>query len=72
MCKGIYMSDSTKLAKFVNVLAIFLAIFSIVDIAYYIITLNIGFPIIKSLGSLSLSAFLYLSLNKPEFFKAKV
>jgi hypothetical protein len=65
------MSDSTKLAKFVNVLAIFLAIFSIVDITYYIFTLNIGFPIIKSLGTLSLSVFLYLSFNKPELFKTK-
>ncbi len=65
------MSDSTKLAKFVNVLAIVLALFSIVDIAYCIVTLNIGFPIIKSLGTLSLSVLLYLSFNKPELFKTK-
>jgi hypothetical protein len=65
------MSDSTKLAKFVTVLAIVLAIFSLVDIAYYIFTLNIGFPILKSLGTLSLSAFLYLFFNKPELFKTK-
>ncbi|KGK01643.1 hypothetical protein [Thalassotalea sp. ND16A] len=63
------MSDSTKLAKFVNALAILLAIFSIADIAYYAVTLNLGFPIIKSLGTLSISVFLYLSINKPGLFK---
>ena len=65
------MSDSTKLAKFVNVLAILLAVFSIIDIASYLLTLNIGFPFIKSVGALSLSVFLYLSFNKPELFKTR-
>ncbi|WP_438864091.1 hypothetical protein [Neptunicella sp.] len=65
------MSDSTKLGKFVNFLSIALAIFSIVDIAYYLVTFNIGFPVLKSLGLFSISIFLYLSINKPNLFQAK-
>ena len=72
MCKGNYMSDATKLAKFVNLLAIFLAVLSIVDILYLIFTLNIGLPILKSLGTLSLSVFLYLCFNKPRLFKTTI
>jgi len=64
------MPGSTKLAKFVNILAILLVIFSIIDIAYFVFTLNIGLSLIKSLGTLCIAIFLYLSINKPALFNA--
>jgi hypothetical protein len=66
------MSDSTKLAKFVNKLALVLAVFSIIDIVYCVLTFSLGLSIIKSFGTLSLAFFMYLSLNKPGFFKTKI
>jgi hypothetical protein len=71
MCKGVHMSDSNKLAKFIELLAIFLAAFSLVDLGMDLVRFEITFATAKSFGMLALSIFLYLSINKPEIFKTK-
>jgi len=65
------MSDSTKLAKFIEYLAIFLAAFSSVDFIMDFVKLDLGLATIKSFGMLALSIFLYLSIKRPELFKTK-
>jgi hypothetical protein len=65
------MSDSNKLAKFIEFLAIFLAAFSLVDFSMDLVRFEITFATAKSFGMLTLSIFLYLSINKPEIFKTK-
>ncbi|WP_057831273.1 hypothetical protein [Colwellia sp. TT2012] len=66
------MSDSTKLAKFIEYLAIFLAAFSSVDFIMDFVRLDFGFATLKSFGMLALSIFLYLSIKRPELFKTKL
>ncbi len=65
------MSDSTKLAKFIEYLTIFLAAFSSVDFIMDFVKLDLGLATIKSFGMLALSIFLYLSIKRPELFKTK-
>jgi len=65
------MSDSTKLAKFIEYLAIFLAEFSSVDFIMDFVKLDLGLATIKSFGMLALSIFLYLSIKRLELFKTK-
>lgn len=65
------MSDLTKLAKFTELLAIFLAAFSSVDFIMDFVRLDLGLATLKSFGMLSLSVFLYLSIKRPELFKDK-
>jgi hypothetical protein len=65
------MSDSTKLAKFIEYLAIFLAAFSSVDFILDFVRLDLGLATLKSIGMLALSVFLYLSIKRPELFKDK-
>ena len=63
------MSDSTRLAKFIKLLAIFLAAFSSVDFIMDFVRLDIGVATLKSFGMLTISVFLYLSIKRPELFK---
>jgi len=65
------MSDSTKLAKFIEYLTIFLAAFSSVDFIMDFVKLDLGLATIKSFGMLALSIFLYLSIKRLELFKTK-
>ena len=65
------MSDSTKLANSLELLAIFLAAFSLVEFALDLLTFSIGLATIKSIAMLIVSISLYLSLKKPELFKIR-
>ena len=65
------MSSSTKLAKFIELLAIFLAAFSSVDFILDLVRLDIGLATLKSFAMLTLSIFLYLSIKRPELFHSK-
>lgn len=66
------MLDSKKLAKFVELLAIFLGAFSLVDFGLDIVRLEFTIATAKSFGMLVLSIFLYFSISKPEFFNKKL
>ncbi len=65
------MSDSKKLAKFIEFLAIFLGAFSLVDFVMDLVRLELTLATAKSFGMLVLSIFLYFSISKPELFKTK-
>lgn len=71
MCKGAVVSDSKKLAKFIEFLAIFLGAFSLVDFVMDLVRLELTLATAKSFGMLVLSIFLYFSISKPELFKTK-
>ncbi|MCJ8294686.1 MAG: hypothetical protein MJK15_09790 [Colwellia sp.] len=54
------MSDSTKLAKFIELFAVFLAAFSLVDFTLDLVRIDIGFTTVKSLGMrLYLFSYIY-------------
>lgn len=65
------VSDSKKLAKFIEFLAIFLGAFSLVDFVMDLLRLELTLATAKSFGMLVLSVFLYLAISKPELFKTK-
>lgn len=66
------MSDATKLAKFIELLAIFLGAFSLVDFGMDLVRFEFTLATVKSFGMLVLSASLYFSISKPELFNNKV
>lgn len=58
--KEYLMSDSTKLAKFIELFAVFLAAFSLVDFTLDLVRIDIGFTTVKSLGMrLYLFSYIY-------------
>ena len=65
------MSDWNKLAKFMRLLAVFLAGFSAVDFASDLVRLDLTLATLKSFGMLVVAVVLYLSFEKPELFKTK-
>jgi hypothetical protein len=71
MCKGTVVTDSKKLAKFIELLAIFLGAFSLVDFGMDLVRLELTLATAKSFGMVVLAILLYFSISKPELFKTK-
>lgn len=65
------MLASTKLARFLEYLAIFLAAFSSVDLIMDFFRQDLGLATLKCFGMLASSICLYLSIKKPELFNDK-
>ena len=65
------MTDSKKLAKFIELLAIFLGAFSLVDFGMDLVRLELTLATAKSFGMVVLAILLYFSISKPKLFKTK-
>ena len=65
------MSEWNKLAKFMRLLAVFLAGFSFVDFAIDWVRQDLTLATVKSFSMLLISVALYLLIEKPGLFRPK-
>lgn len=63
------MLRSEKIKKFVILLSVLLGFISLVDLSFYFFKSEITWPALKSVITLILSVFMYLSLTRSELFK---
>lgn len=65
------MSNSKRLAKFIQFLAVLLGVLSFVDFIFDVVVFDFTISTAKSVAMFMISVFLYASIRRPDFFQSK-